>query len=77
MLSKEKLNRINELARKSKSVGLTEEEVKEQKELREDYLKNVRSSFKNHMKSMTVIDPRGNDVTPKRVRELQERNRKN
>ncbi|WP_085992114.1 DUF896 domain-containing protein [Oceanobacillus senegalensis] len=76
MLSKEKLNRINELARKSKSEGLSDKEKKEQKKLREEYLKNVRSSFKNHMKTMTVIDPRGNDVTPKKVRDMQDRNKK-
>jgi uncharacterized protein YnzC (UPF0291/DUF896 family) len=77
MLTKEKLERINTLARKSKTeVGLTEEEKKEQKQLREEYLKNVRGSFKNQLKTMTVIDPAGNDVTPKKVRDMQERNRK-
>ncbi|RLL45403.1 DUF896 domain-containing protein [Oceanobacillus piezotolerans] len=76
MLSKDRLNRINELARKSKAGSLTEEEKVEQKELREEYLKNVRKSFKNHLKSMTVIDPRGNDVTPEKLRQYQNRNKK-
>ncbi|RKQ37566.1 DUF896 domain-containing protein [Oceanobacillus halophilus] len=76
MLSKEKLNRINELAKKSKNEGLSNNEKEEQRSLREEYLKNVRKSFKNQMKSMTVIDPRGNDVTPKKVRDMQERNKK-
>lgn len=76
MLSKDKLNRINILAKKAKSEGLTEEEVQEQKVLREEYLANVRSSFKNQFKTMTVIDPEGNDVTPKKVKDLKERNRK-
>ena len=76
MLSKEKLNRINELAKKSKTEGLNQKEKEEQKKLREEYLKNVRSSFKNQFKTMTVIDPAGNDVTPQKVRDLQERNRK-
>ncbi|WP_100010877.1 DUF896 domain-containing protein [Lentibacillus sediminis] len=76
MLSKEKIARINELANKSKKEGLTEKEKEEQKELREAYLKNVRSSFKNQFKSMTVIDPEGNDVTPQKVRDLQDRNKK-
>jgi uncharacterized protein YnzC (UPF0291/DUF896 family) len=76
MLTKEKLERINVLARKAKTdEGLTEEEKKEQKKLREEYLNNVRSSFKNQLKTMTVIDPAGNDVTPKKVRDMQERNR--
>lgn len=76
MLTKEKLNRINTLAKKAKTDGLTEEEKKEQKALREEYLNNVRKSFKNQMKTMTVVDPEGNDVTPQKVKDLQERNRK-
>ncbi|WP_067728917.1 DUF896 domain-containing protein [Oceanobacillus damuensis] len=76
MLSKQKLERINILAKKSKNEGLTDKEKEEQKTLREEYLNNVRSSFKNQFKTMTVIDPEGNDVTPKKVRDLQERNKK-
>ncbi|WP_163971307.1 DUF896 domain-containing protein [Oceanobacillus halotolerans] len=72
MISKEKLNRINELSKKSKQTGLTEKEKKEQQALRQEYLKNVRKSFKNQFKTMTVIDPKGNDVTPKKVKELQQ-----
>ncbi|TXL67768.1 DUF896 domain-containing protein [Cerasibacillus terrae] len=76
MLTKEKLNRINQLARKAKIDGLTDEEKKEQKQLREEYLQNIRKSFKNQFKTMTVVDPEGKDVTPKKVRDLQERNKK-
>ncbi|GIO26244.1 DUF896 domain-containing protein [Ornithinibacillus bavariensis] len=76
MLSKEKLLRINELAKKAKSEeGLTEKEKVEQEKLRGEYLKNVRSSFKNQLKTLTVIDPTGNDVTPQKLRDMQERNR--
>ncbi|MFD2761502.1 DUF896 domain-containing protein [Lentibacillus juripiscarius] len=77
MISKEKLERINELAKKSKEEGLTVKEQTEQKALREEYLQNVRKSFKNQLKSMTVKDPEGNDVTPRKVRDMQERNKKN
>lgn len=76
MLSKDKLNRINTLANKAKSEGLTEEEKTEQQNLRKEYLANVRGSFKNHLKGMTVIDPAGNDVTPQKLRDYQERNKK-
>lgn len=77
MISKEKLNRINALAKKAKTAeGLTKDEEKERKKLREEYLGNVRSSFKNQLKTMTVIDPAGNDVTPKKLRDIQERNQK-
>ncbi|MFD2628479.1 DUF896 domain-containing protein [Oceanobacillus kapialis] len=76
MLSKDKIERINVLAKKAKETELTAQEKKEQKKLREEYLNNVRSSFKNQFKSMTVVDPKGNDVTPKKVKDLQERNKK-
>jgi uncharacterized protein YnzC (UPF0291/DUF896 family) len=76
MLSKEKLARINILAKKAKNEGLTEKEKVEQKTLREEYLNNVRGSFTNQFKSMTVIDPEGNDVTPQKVRDLQNKNKK-
>ncbi|HEX6593554.1 MAG TPA: DUF896 domain-containing protein [Bacillota bacterium] len=76
MLTNEKLNRINALARKAKKEGLTDSERKEQQQLRKEYLKNVRQSFKNQLTAMTVIDPLGNDVTPKKVRDMQERNKK-
>ncbi|SHF53752.1 DUF896 domain-containing protein [Ornithinibacillus halophilus] len=76
MLSKEQLSRINALSKKAKTEGLTESEKKEQKGLREEYLKNVRKSFKNQFKSMTIVDPEGNDVTPQKVKDLQDRNKK-
>jgi len=76
MLSKEKLERINLLAKKAKNEGLSDKEKEEQKRLREEYLTNVRQSFKNQLKTMTVIDPAGNDVTPQKLRDEQERNKK-
>ncbi|SDH00982.1 Uncharacterized protein YnzC, UPF0291/DUF896 family [Alteribacillus persepolensis] len=64
MLSQEKIARINELANRSKTTGLTEEEEKEQKQLREEYLSKFRSSFKSQLQSVKVVDPNGQDVTP-------------
>lgn len=75
MISKEKLDRINILAKKAKNEGLTEKEKEEQKSLRKEYLGNVRSSFKNQFKTMTVKDPEGNDVTPQKVKDLQKKNK--
>lgn len=76
MISQEKLERINALAKKSKEEGLSDKEKQEQKTLRKEYLGNVRSSFKNQFKSMTVKDPEGNDVTPQKVKDLQNKNKK-
>ncbi|UCZ51629.1 DUF896 domain-containing protein [Bacillus shivajii] len=68
MLSKDKIQRINELSKKSKAEGLTLKEQKEQKKLREEYLQNVRQSFKNQLKSVKVVDDEGNDVTPDKLK---------
>ena len=68
------LDRINELARLAKTVGLTEEQKLEQKELREDYLRQIRGQVLDSFSGLTVIDPLGNDVTPKKLKEEQMRN---
>ncbi|MFC4735688.1 DUF896 domain-containing protein [Bacillus daqingensis] len=68
MISKEKLDRINLLAKKAKADGLSIKEQKEQKELRQEYLKNVRSSFRNQLSSVKVVDEEGNDVTPEKLK---------
>lgn len=76
MLSKEKINRINELSRKSKTSGLSMEEAKEQTKLRQEYLATFRSKMRQTIENVTVIDPEGNDVTPEKVKEAQRRNLK-
>ncbi|MBQ8830897.1 MAG: DUF896 domain-containing protein [Oscillospiraceae bacterium] len=43
-MEKSKIDRINELARKSKSVGLTPEEKEEQAQLRAEYIADFRRS---------------------------------
>lgn len=56
MLSKEKIARINELAKKSKKDGLTPQEKTEQQELREEYIKAFRKSFRNQLDSIEIVD---------------------
>jgi len=48
------LERINFLARKSKLPELTDDERLEQKELREQYLKNFRINLKNKLDAMNI-----------------------
>lgn len=72
MIHKEKLDRINVLARKAKKEGLSLKEQKEQKDLRNEYLKNVRKSFKNQLKSVKVVDEEGTDVTPAKLKKEKE-----
>ena len=65
------LNRINELAKKSKTEeGLSVEEKEEQKALRQKYINSLRSSFTNQITSLKVIDPEGTDVTPEKVKRI-------
>jgi len=56
MLSKEKLDRINFLAKKSKGVGLTVEEQEEQRALRKEYLSAFRENFKRQLESIEIVD---------------------
>ncbi|SKC64030.1 DUF896 domain-containing protein [Maledivibacter halophilus] len=49
MLSKDKLDRINYLAKKSKTEGLNDLEKQEQKKLREEYLRKFRQNFKKQL----------------------------
>lgn len=71
MLSKEKLNRINQLAKKAKEEGLTPEEKTEQSQLRSEYLQNFRSYMKETIENVRVFDATGKEVTPEKVRRIQ------
>lgn len=57
MVSKEKLERINFLAKKAKSEGLTEAEKNEQGILRKEYLTSFRSTFRRQLDSIEIVDP--------------------
>lgn len=75
MLPKHKLDRINALAKKAKESRLTDEEAKEQSTLRREYLETFRSSMFNTLKGVTIIDPNGNDVTPDKLKKIQDKNK--
>ncbi|MFN4215311.1 MULTISPECIES: DUF896 domain-containing protein [Exiguobacterium] len=75
MLAPEQLERINFLANKAKTDGLSQQEMDEQQALRQQYLKAFRQSFKSQMMGMKVVDPDGNDVTPQKLKEEQDRQR--
>ncbi|MEF2967281.1 DUF896 domain-containing protein [Paenibacillus sp. M1] len=50
------VNRINELARKNKQEGLTEDEKLERAQLRETYLQNIRKNFRQQLESIEIVD---------------------
>ena len=53
------LDRINELYRKSKDIGLTEEEKVEQKMLREAYVKAVHDNLRGTLENISIKNPDG------------------
>ena len=69
MLSKEKINRINELSAKAKAGKLTEDEAKERTALRKEYLDTFRATMRDTIENVKIIDEAGNDVTPEKVRQ--------
>lgn len=58
-MDQKKLDRINELARKSKVEGLNEEEKIEQKSLREEYIQAFRASMRGILNNTTIVSPDG------------------
>lgn len=62
------IQRINELAKKKKEGTITQEELAEQQKLRQEYLKQFRSGFKSQLLSIKVVDEKGNDVTPQKLK---------
>lgn len=55
MTPEERINRINELARKAKTTGLSEEECREQQQLRQEYLALFRANFKQQLDSIKIV----------------------
>lgn len=65
------IDRINTLARKAKSTGLTPEEKEEQKHLRLEYLKSFRQQMAGQIESIRLFDAEGNELTPEKVQKIQ------
>lgn len=58
MIDQKLINRINELAKKNKTEGLTAEETKEREKLRKIYLKEFKKGFKQRLDSIEVVSPK-------------------
>lgn len=54
-----RVQRINELARKKRTVGLTDEEQTEQQQLRAAYLKDFRNGMERMLESIVVEEQDG------------------
>ena len=64
MITKEQIDRINELARKAKTEGLTPEEEKERAVLRRAYIDSVVGNLKGELENTSIVYP---DGTKKKV----------
>ncbi|MBE6787108.1 MAG: DUF896 domain-containing protein [Ruminococcaceae bacterium] len=58
-MTQEKIDRINALARKQKSEGLTEEEKKEQYVLRREYIESFKQSLIGQLENTYIVEPDG------------------
>ena len=61
-MEKQKIDRINELYRKSKAEGLTDAERKEQKLLRQEYLELVRRNLRSQLNNIDIEEKDGTVV---------------
>ena len=64
-MTKEQIARINELARKQKSEGLTDEEKAEQLKLRGEYINAYKQSLIAQLENTYILEP---DGTKRKVR---------
>lgn len=60
MISKEQINRINELARMSKQSGLSAEEKEEQAKLRRLYIDSFKENLISQLENTYIVDEHGN-----------------
>ena len=58
-MTQEKIQRINELYRKSQAEGLSEAEKKEQDLLRKEYIANVKKNLRNQLNNIDMVNDVG------------------
>ena len=59
MISQEQIDRINALAKKARTEGLTEEETAERAELRRLYVASVRENLTAQLDNTYIMDKKG------------------
>ncbi len=65
-MTDDKIKRINFLAKKAKSEGLTDAEKEEQAKLRAEYIQGFRNSMKTQLDNIRIVDEKGNRTPIKR-----------
>lgn len=61
-MDQSKIDRINELARKSRETELTEEEKQEQQKLRQEYIAAFRNNLRGTLDNLVIVDENGNKI---------------
>lgn len=64
-MEQKKINRINELAKKSKSEGLTDAEKAEQTKLRNEYRAGIVGNLAKQLDNCYIVDEKGNKTSVK------------
>ena len=59
-MEQKKIDRINELAKKSKTEGLTADEKIEQAQLRSEYIAAFKASLVSSLENTYIVDEKGN-----------------
>ena len=58
-MDEKKIARINELYHKSKAEGLNEQELAEQKQLRQEYIQAIRGNIRSQLDQIKVVNEEG------------------
>ena len=60
-MTQDKIDRINELARKQRTEeGLTDEERAEQQKLRSEYINSIKRNLSLQLENTVIVDEKGN-----------------
>lgn len=73
MIDKATIDRINELAKKNKEEGLTEEEKKERDLLRREYLRQFRENLRGQLEQIKFVE----DMSEEELAEYNRKHKKN
>lgn len=65
MVTREQINRINELAKKQKESGLTDSEKMEQEKLRRLYVDSFKENLRSQLKNIKIVSPEEYDKNKK------------
>ncbi len=58
-MTQQQIERINELAKKKKTVGLTPDEEAEQLRLRREYIEGYRANLRAQLDNTVIVEPDG------------------